>query len=191
VKKYRYKKIDAFADGASTGNPAACLMLSDDETLSPTEMLDIATQHKGFVSEVVYCFNRGSGGYELYYYSSECEVDFCGHGTIACTYDLIKNTPGLLARPATEFRTHAKGAITVFNRIADQDAVFITAPDPVHIGTDVTVAEAASCLGFREEDIDTRHPLDLIDAGLRTLLVPVRVHADSHFPGHGGPQGVL
>lgn len=137
-------------------------------------MLDIAKQHKGFVSEVVYCFDKRNGGYELYYYSSECEVDFCGHGTIACTYDLIKNTPELLARQAVEFETHVKGKITVFNRIADQDAVFITAPDPVHIETSVTVADVASNLHFREEDINSRYPLDVIDAGLRTLLVPVR-----------------
>ncbi len=169
MKKYIYKKIDAFASGASTGNPAACLYLKKDETLTPAAMLDIAKQHKGFVSEVVYCFGR-----ELHYYSSECEVDFCGHGTIACTYELIKNTPELLVRETVEFQTHMKGMVTVHNRIADQDAVYITAPEPVHIGTSLGVADVAASLGFREDEINTQYPLDLIDAGLRTLLVPVR-----------------
>ena len=36
--------------------------------------------------------------YKLTYYSSEREVNFCGHGTIACMYDLIKNTESLLSK---------------------------------------------------------------------------------------------
>ena len=53
VRKYAYKKIDAFTFGGSLGNPAACLYLDDEQELTHEEMLDIAQQHKGFVSEVI------------------------------------------------------------------------------------------------------------------------------------------
>ena len=72
MKAYPYRKIDAFTSGNSTGNPAACIYLDDSQVLSGDEMLNIAKQHKGFVSEVVYCNKRADGSYYLVYYSSEC-----------------------------------------------------------------------------------------------------------------------
>ncbi len=172
MKACAYKKIDAFTSGRSLGNPAACLFLGDGETLSDAEMQFIATQHKGFVSEVVYCFESHEG-ITLYYYSSECEVNFCGHGTIACMHSLVKQSPRLLSQSALTVITHKKGALTVYNRILEEDAVYIGAPEPVFIGTALTRKDAAQALGFAEDRLDG-HPLDVIDAGLKTLLVPVR-----------------
>ena len=93
MTSYTYSKIDAFTAGQSLGNPAACLYLERGQKLSEQVMLEIAKRHKGFVSEVIFCEDRADG-YFLTYYSSECEVDFCGHGTIACMVRLIKRTPG-------------------------------------------------------------------------------------------------
>ncbi len=172
MNSYAYKKIDAFTSGESLGNPAACLYLSSGETLSEDQMQFIAAHHKGFVSEVVYCF-EANGGYTLYYYSSECEVNFCGHGTIACMHRLIKQTPRLLCAGAFTVRTHNKGALTVYNRIRDEDAVYIAAPEPVFIGTALTKKDVAQALGLAESRLIDEYPLDVIDAGLRTLIVPV------------------
>ncbi len=97
MNSYAYKKIDAFTSGDSLGNPAACLYLSEGESLSVEQMQFIAAQHKGFVSEVVFCC-ESRGEYTLFYYSSECEVTFCGHGTIACMHSLIQQTPQLLSQ---------------------------------------------------------------------------------------------
>lgn len=168
---YKYRKIDAFTNGNSLGNPAACLYLASEQTLSELEMLDIAKQHKGFVSEVIYCKSKGNG-IHLTYYSSECEVDFCGHGTIACMYGLIKDTPSLLSQKEISIQTNRKGALTVYNRIAEQDAVLITAPAPIHIGTQPGNDIISNSLGVLQGTISTVYPVDLIDAGLRTLIVP-------------------
>lgn len=186
MNAYAYKKIDAFASGRSTGNPAACLFLRADETLSEHAMQDIARQHKGFVSEVVYCRETGDG-YELRYFSSECEVEFCGHGTIACMYSLIRNTPALLGWGSVAVRTRRKGVLTVFNEIPSRDAVFITAPEPVHIGIDPDRSEIARSLSLPVERLADGYPIDVIDAGLRTLIVPVVRLGDvvSVFPDEG------
>lgn len=184
MKKYNYRKIDAFAAGNSTGNPAACLYLKGDDELDEAAMLDIARQHKGFVSEVVYCFRSGDGSFSLRYFSSECEVEFCGHGTIACMYVLLKESPDLLAREVVRFQTRTKGEIAVFNEIAANDAVFIAAPAPRHLGTGATVPEVAAALGMPSGRLATAYPVDCIDAGLRTLIVPVARLVDevSAFP---------
>lgn len=170
---FSYFKIDAFTAGNSLGNPAACLYLNQNQQLGEREMLDIAKQHKGFVFEVVFCTN-GPAGIDLTYYSSECEVDFCGHGTIACMYNLIKTTPALLRQKEIQIRTHKKGALTVYNRIPENDTVLITAPAPVCIGSQMPGAMVTEALGIPETAIRAELPADIIDAGLRTLIVPLR-----------------
>ena len=173
MKAYSYKKIDAFAAGGSAGNPAACIYLTPGQALTPEEMLTIAQQHKGFVSEVVYCGQSDTADVKLTYYSSECEVDFCGHGTIACLYDLAAGDPRFAGKAQITVETNRKGVLSVSNRTADLGAVFITAPDPVHTGTALTRADAAGALELPEDFLSAQLPIDVINAGLATLIVPV------------------
>jgi PhzF family phenazine biosynthesis protein len=173
MKTYTYKKIDAFASGGSTGNPAACLYLAPGQTLSPDDMLAVAQQHKGFVSEVVYCEPSDKADVKLTYYSSECEVDFCGHGTIACLYDLAVSDPRLNGKAQIMVETNKKGVLAVSNMTGSQDAVFITAPEAVHIGTALTLSEAAAALGLAKDRLSEQTPIDVINAGLSTLIIPV------------------
>ncbi len=70
-------------------------------------MLDIARLHKGFVSEVIYCA-QNPDNITLTYYSSECEVDFCGDGTIACMYSLIKDRPELKLQKEIHIHTNRR-----------------------------------------------------------------------------------
>ena len=185
MKRFPFKKIDAFAAAGSSGNPAACVYLT--EEASPEEMQQIARELGGFVSEVVYCLPLREDGvdYSLRYYSSECEVAFCGHGTIACLYDLISHDPELLNRKEIMIRT-SKGDLPVYNQIASAGAVFIAAPLPAATLTTKTTrndalaskmterASVAARLGLSETQLSDTLPTDLINAGLDTLVVPVR-----------------
>ncbi|MHB8129626.1 MAG: PhzF family phenazine biosynthesis protein [Mobilitalea sp.] len=174
MREYYYKKIDAFTSGKSCGNPAACLYLEEKQILTDIEKLEIAKQHKGFVSEVVYCKSLRQSELELSYYSSECEVDFCGHGTIACIYSFIKSKPDLLKLEELTINTTKKGSLTVYNKIKEQDAVYITAPKPTYYENTLTREEIAKPLGLGIEHISTYYPIDRINAGLTTLIVPIR-----------------
>jgi PhzF family phenazine biosynthesis protein len=172
MKGYAYKKIDAFTSGNSLGNPAACIYLAADEKLTAEEMLCVARQHRGFVSEMVY-FKKNAFGGMLYFYSSECEVDFCGHGTIACMADLVKSDSVYSDRKKIEIETHKKGNITIYNEIERENAVFITAPEASDIGTDLLADEIAEALGLSKNEVLGQYPVDMINAGLNTLIVPV------------------
>jgi PhzF family phenazine biosynthesis protein len=136
-------------------------------------MLDIAKQHKGFVSEVVYCSPKEQFSFSLVYYSSECEVDFCGHGTIACMYNLIKENPYLLDQREIEIHTNRKGSLIVYNEIQTHDSVYITAPLPSYIGTNICAESIAENLQMSSSQISNVSPIDIIDAGLKTLIVPI------------------
>ena len=173
MEAYDYRKIDAFTSCDSLGNPAACIYLSAGQTLTNDEMLNIAKQHKGFVSEVIFCIAKSQSAFSLTYYSSECEVDFCGHGTIACMYTLVKETPDLLRQKEIAIYTNKKGALTVFNEVETQDAVYITAPSPEYIGLEVDIGKIAENMSLNVNQISTSHPIEIIDAGLRTLIIPI------------------
>ena len=96
MKEFRFKKIDAFATEKSDGNPAGYIWLNSHSGIDEKEMLQIAKELKGLVNEVGYVLRTAEDSFEFKYYSSEREVDFCGHATIAIMYDLIKNNPELM-----------------------------------------------------------------------------------------------
>ena len=172
MKSLTYKKLDAFASGASSGNPAACIYLDKNQVLADSEMQKIAMAHKGFVSEAVYCTPRDGNIFSLKYYSSEREVDFCGHGTIACMYDLIKNSRVLRRLPEVYIDT-PKGRLIVYNELKTLDAIFISAPKPEFHATDVEAVIAAKALGIMPDAISDQYPIALVNAGLNTLIVPI------------------
>jgi PhzF family phenazine biosynthesis protein len=88
--------------------------------ITEPEMLEIARQLKGFVSEVAYVF-PGEAGYSLRYYSSECEVDFCGHATLATLYDLC-STGALRGQRDIKVFVNA-GGIAVRNELPEGGSV--------------------------------------------------------------------
>jgi PhzF family phenazine biosynthesis protein len=172
MRSYTYKKLNAFTSDCSSGNPAACIYIGAGEVLTDNDMQAIARDHKGFVSEVIFCSPGDRNVYSLRYFSSECEVDFCGHGTIACMYDLMKNNSALHKLPEIYIDT-PKGRLTVYNELQVLDAVFISAPDPEFIATALDAAVASAALGISADLISEEFPIALVNAGLNTLLVPI------------------
>ena len=172
MKQYRYIKSNAFTSAESLGNPAACIFIGQEE-LTPEQMQAIAAEHKGFVMEVVFCGQSEVADCKLTYYSSECEVDFCGHGTIATMYTMVKETPELMAKPVITAETNRKGIIEVFNAINEEDAVYITALDPIEHPMNLSIAQIEDALTLPHGSIRNVLPIRIIDAGLRTILVPI------------------
>ena len=172
MKQYRYIKSNAFTSAESLGNPAACIFIGQEE-VTPEQMQAIAAEHKGFVMEVVFCSQSEVADCKLTYYSSECEVDFCGHGTIATMYTMVKETPELMAKPVITAETNRKGIIEVFNAINEEDAVYITALDPIEHPMNLSIAQIEDALTLPHGSIRNDLPIRIIDAGLRTLLVPI------------------
>lgn len=171
MKRYAYKKADAFTGGASRGNPAAFMVIP--EELTHEDYLAFGKEHAGFVSEVVFCLPSAKHACKLVYYSSQCEVDFCGHGTIATMYEIIKNDSELRKKSEITVETNRKGVITIYNSIDSEDAIYITAPAAQYLNVPVSSREAADALSIDAALIAADAPIDFIDAGLRTLTVPI------------------
>ena len=172
MKKYNYKKIDAFATQNSEGNPAGYVWLDNEQQITEQEMLQIAREQKGFVTETGFVRKKSNELLELKYYSSEREVDFCGHATIAILYDVLKNKPEFTARETLSIQTN-RGVLTVYNRIEQENAVFIMSPVPEYRSDVPDMASISRNLGIAVEDIAVNWPVKIINAGLTTLIVPI------------------
>jgi PhzF family phenazine biosynthesis protein len=88
-------------------------------------------------------------------------------------YDRIKNNEKYRAKKKVVIETNKKGLLTVFNFIDEEDAIYITAPKAEHLTVPVSKEKIAEALSISEDDISTQYPIDIIDAGLRTLIVPL------------------
>jgi PhzF family phenazine biosynthesis protein len=171
MKKLKFKKIDAFTKGPAPGNPAGYILLEKEGSLDEVGMQKIALELKGFVNEIGFV-SKPDGQYHLRFYSSECEVAFCGHATIAIMYDLLSSGA---ASEEKEVPIHVKvGKLSVFNHIEEEDTVYIMAPAPHYFDCRLTVQQVADALSIDTAVIDDMMPLRLIDGGLVTLLAPIR-----------------
>ncbi len=172
MKPLKFKKIDAFTKGISPGNPAGYVYLEDEEQLTEDQMQKIAAELKGYVNEVGFV-SRVGDEFNLKFYSSECEVAFCGHATIAIMYDLISTNSDLISKPEVFINVTA-GKLSVFNHINEEDAVYIMAPEPEFLEYSPHISKIADILHADVSDIDDTSSVKLIDGGLRTLIVPMK-----------------
>lgn len=172
MQRLRFKKIDVFSYQKSGGNPAGCIYLDNPDALSPVQMQQIAREMSACVSEVVYVY-REENITTLRFFSSECEVAFCGHGIIAAMYDLIKNNLTLLRDPVIRIRIGGRETL-VRNDIAKTDSVFISAPPALSLKTNLDTDTIAAALRVPPGEIADPAGISVINAGLATLLVPLR-----------------
>ncbi len=173
MKEYTFKKIDAFATEKSGGNPAGYILLDKLNDISEDEMLQIAKELKGFVNEVGYVARVGDSMFDFRYFSSEREVDFCGHATIAIMFDLVKTDDRLTGIPVLTINTN-KGTLNVENRFKESGSVFIMSPNPEIKEVSINVEELAHNLRIDREKMHTDFPISVINAGLSTLIVPIK-----------------
>ena len=105
----RIYQVDAFADRAFAGNPAAVCPLT--EWLSVELMQAIAAENN--LSETAFFVPDGEGGYDLRWFTPTIEVELCGHATLATAFVILEcMAPG---GEAVSFNTPS-GKMTVARR---------------------------------------------------------------------------
>jgi len=173
MREYYFKKIDAFATVKSSGNPAGYIWLNSLKDLKESEMQEIAKEMKGYVNEVGFISMTGEKEFDLKYYSSEREVDFCGHATVAILYDIIK-TKKEFSNYSTLIINTNRGRLEVENKVDSEDAVYIMSPAPLFSEKCPKLSEIVKNLNIAETEINTNLPISVINAGLSTLIVPIK-----------------
>lgn len=101
-------QIDAFADSAFQGNPAAVCLL--DSAIDNSDwMQHFATEMN--LSETAYVWPMGSNEFSLRWFTPAAEVDLCGHATLASAHALW-STKLVPSDSEIHFRTRS-GILTV------------------------------------------------------------------------------
>jgi PhzF family phenazine biosynthesis protein len=172
MKSVKFAKIDAFASSSSSGNPAAVVYLDAPDELSDDEMLQLAKELKGFVSEVGYVYAGTDTDYRLRYFSPEREIAFCGHATIAILNDILANNKDMQARPMLSIETQTDHLMAE-NRYGSERSVYISAPLPEFSAQEIKSSDIASALNCGFGNLDSKKPIQIVSAGLKTLVVPM------------------
>ncbi len=95
-------QVDAFTAEPFGGNPAAVCVLP--RPADPAWMQRVAREMN--LSETAFLVRRGSGGYDLRWFTPAVEVDLCGHATLAAAHVLWEDGHVSRAAPA-EFHTRS------------------------------------------------------------------------------------
>lgn len=104
-------QVDAFADGPFTGNPAAVCPL--DDWLPDALLQQIAAENN--LSETAF-FVGGNGAYQLRWFTPLCEVDLCGHATLASAW-VIFNRSG---DASTELKFETRSGVLKVRQIGSE-----------------------------------------------------------------------
>ena len=102
-------QVDAFTERLFAGNAAAVVPLPAEMVGWPADqlMLNIAAENN--LSETAFLQKLAAGHYHIRWFSPLCEIDFCGHATLAAAFVLFARE-GL---QAIKFSTSKVGDLTV------------------------------------------------------------------------------
>ena len=108
-----FYQVDAFAEKAFAGNPAAVCPL--DEPLDAEVMQKIALENN--LSETAFVVPRAgkAGEYDLRWFTPGAEVDLCGHATLASAWVLYNRT----GETAERISFHTRSGVLGVGRRAD------------------------------------------------------------------------
>ena len=98
--------VDAFTNRPFAGNPAAVCLL--DEWLDDDFLRKVAAENN--LSETAYLVPRGER-YELRWFTPRCEVNLCGHATLASAQIVLNKLKPVL--DVVQFQTRSSGILTV------------------------------------------------------------------------------
>lgn len=88
--------VDAFTSVPFSGNPAGVVLLDADETPPDAWMKQVAVEMNH--SETAFVTPTSAAGvFRLRWFTTEAEMDLCGHATLASAHVLFRRDPGLSA----------------------------------------------------------------------------------------------
>lgn len=163
------RRIAAFSDGATGGNPAG-VHLSD--TLPETEQMQRIAAEVGF-SETAFAAPV-TGGWRVRYFSPASEVPFCGHATIALGAALaLDHGDGVFALTLNQARITVEGR----REGAQLSAALQSPPTRSETAAPDLLARALALFGLVNGDLDPRLPPARIHGGADHLLLALRDRA--------------
>lgn len=98
---------------------------------------------------------------------------FCGHATIAILNDIVANNEALQLRTKLSVATRTD-RLEVENRYQEEKCVYISAPSPRFSAKEISGRDIATALNSHIGNIEGSLPIQIVNGGLETLVVPMR-----------------
>lgn len=158
----KYYIVDAFTSEPFGGNPAGVVLLGQDQPF-PDERLMVQVAAELRYSETAFVQPNGPQEFTVRYFTPRCEVDLCGHATIA-TFGVLCQE-GIIAAGTTCLNHTLAGDLSVQ---AGPQVMMQMAP-PRAIDTPVD----APLLRHIMSSDDSMLPIEIISTGLPDIIMPV------------------
>jgi PhzF family phenazine biosynthesis protein len=168
--KVKIKKINAFTDSISAGNPAGVVLNSPILTNSQMKLISKIIK----VSETAFIFPGNIVDYDVRFFSPKIEVDLCGHATIATYYGMLMENyfpkkKFLLIKQNTN-----SGIIPIeiyHKKNGDFDKIMMIQNNPEFKDINIDFSEIADALNISKESINQKFPKQTVSTGLYTLPI--------------------
>lgn len=169
-------QVDAFTDKAFGGNPAGVVLES--EGLNERQMQNIAKEMN--LSETVFLSTIDPGNYKVRFFTPSCEVDLCGHGTIATFHTLAElgyiSSNGKDKKTLFQETKAGKLAVEITFKNGVIDKVFMEQARPKDYGKVGEITELLLAMGINEADLGIpgyRIDPEIISTGLPDIILPI------------------
>ena len=133
-----YHQVDAFTEIAFAGNPAAVYVL--DDWLADARLQAIAAEHN--LAETAFVVPDSAAGGHLRWFTPTCEVELCGHATLATAHVLLTERTDF-SDPLT-FTTEQAGPLHVSR---EGDTLWLDLPADAPTACHETMDAVADALG--------------------------------------------
>lgn len=170
-------QVDAFTNIPFGGNPAG--VVTNSKGLKDEDMQKIANEMN--LSETIFIRQLEDCYFKVRYFTPLCEVDLCGHATIAGVFTLAKKgyiKP--IERGTKKARIDTRlGPLTVDISFSNYEPQYIVMEQdtPRIVGSVPDIARLAKVMGINVEDIgiNTMDVVpEIVSTGLPDIILPVR-----------------
>ena len=170
-------QVDAFSDKSFGGNPAG--VVPDARRLTKDQMQNIAKEMN--LSETAFVIPLSDDLYKVRFFTPLCEVDLCGHATIATFFTLAKKgyIKSLFNGKKTVFQETKVGklAVEIIFKDGEVDKVFMEQALPKDLGKIDDLDKLLKSMGLNIEDIGIEDTLvypRMISTGLPDIILPIK-----------------
>lgn len=172
MRDYLIYHVDSFTDQPFSGNPAGVVPFA--EGLTEEDMRKIASEMNLSETAFLVPSQLDEADYRICYYTPTCEIDFCGHATLAAAWVLAKEFDFLKQSTLLTFETNIGLVPMEFSDVEGQLSITMTQLEPTSKEIPLNLAGLAEILGIDEKDIDIRYPVKAAHTGNWHLIVPMR-----------------
>ena len=159
----KIKKVNAFTDLDSGGNPAGVVL--DSPILTDEQMISISKMMK--VSETAFVSPSKVADYKVRFFSPISEVELCGHATIATFYTMGVNNLFGTDKDITVKQETKAGILSVDVSFSNGkvDRVMMTQDDIRLKDIQIDISDIAKSLKININEIDKSLPRHIVSTG--------------------------